>query len=113
MSLDKARLRGYGRKVLENRVESFDMAHLQQQIFFSRHLNQPCCLRGFLCHRFFNEHMFARAQTPAGEFKMRRRRRHNAQRVAGGDRLVRRAKRPAAVLFSQSASGFGFDVIYS
>ena len=111
VSFDKPGLGGNALQVLENRIESFDVADLQDALVLLRQLDQLRCLRCVVGHRLLHQHMSAPLQKGFGQLEMRGCRRYNAQRVAGLHRLGEGIERAHSIFLRQFLHGLVGDIV--
>ena len=111
MRFDEPRLGRHRFEVFENRVEPLDVADLKDAAVLLRELDQFCRLVCVVGHRFFDEHMLALLEQGFGEVEMRRRGRHNVQRVARVDGLGHGAESAHAVFCGDLPRRFSDHVV--
>ena len=111
MGLDEARRGGHRFEVFEDRIESFDVAHLEQGAVLLGKLDQVRRLSGVVGHGLFEEQMPASLEQQTGQFIMGRRRRHDAQGIAFGRCFRNGSERPHAIFIGDLPRGLRGQVI--
>jgi hypothetical protein len=111
VGFDEAGLSGDGFEVMEDGVEAFDVADLEDEMAFAGDPDQFRGLVGVVGHRFFDEHMAILEEEGAGEFEVGGGGGDDAEGVAGGDGIVGGGEGADAVAIGDAARGVGGEVV--
>src|SRR5712671_6424108 len=84
MRFDEARFGGDAFEIMKNRIESFNVTHLQDAILLLCQPDELRGLSGIVGHRFLQQDVLASGQECSSQLKMRVRGCDDAYRSAGG-----------------------------
>ena len=111
MDFDETGIGGDFFQVGENRVETLDVAGLQNHVLLPRQPHQLGRLGGVIGHGFFHQHVLAGGDEAAGQFKMGGGRRDHAKGLGPRHGLLQRGKKADSEFFGDFGPLRAGDVI--